>query len=160
YFCDIALLLTLVGLWTESSLLISMCSVGIVFPQILWLVDFGVQLVHRHSGMTSYMFNPELPLFTRSLSFFHGWLPLLLLWMLARLGYDKRALPAWSLLATALVLVSYFFFPAAGTILPNPKIPVNIDYVYGFDDAHPQHWMNQILYIVFWIAALFLIVFV
>ena len=30
YFCDIALLLTLVGIWIDSPLLISMCAVGIV----------------------------------------------------------------------------------------------------------------------------------
>src|SRR5215210_1140983 len=34
YFCDVALILTLVGLWIESPLLISMCAVGIVLPQI------------------------------------------------------------------------------------------------------------------------------
>src|ERR1043166_9029704 len=72
YFCDVALLLTLVGLWTESSLLISMCAVGIVFVQMVWVADFighffGVSLL----GMTDYMFK-DSSLFLRGLSLFHG----------------------------------------------------------------------------------------
>ena len=37
YFCDVALFLTLAGLWLESPLLISMCAVGILLPQMLWV---------------------------------------------------------------------------------------------------------------------------
>jgi hypothetical protein len=160
YFCDIAVFLTLAGMWLENSLLISMCSVGLLLPQTLWLLDFGGQLFgFRGLGMTAYMFDHNLPLFTRGLSLFHGWLPLLLVWLLVRLGYDKRAFPIWSVLAAALVLVSYFFLPPAGAHLANPNTPVNIDYVYGFNDKLPQHWMNQNLYVVLWIAALFLVVF-
>lgn len=35
YFCDVALLLTLVAIWTENALLVSMSSVGILLPQAL-----------------------------------------------------------------------------------------------------------------------------
>jgi hypothetical protein len=161
YFCDVAVFLTLAGMWLESALPISMSSVGILLPQTLWLLDFGGQLLGFHGlGMTAYMFDRNLPLFTRALSLYHGWLPLLLVWLLVRLGYDKRALPAWSAVATALVLISYFFLPPAGAHLPNPNTPVNIDYVYGFNDQAPQHWMNQNLYVVLWIAALCFLVFV
>src|ERR1017187_7893096 len=104
WFCDAALVLTVAGMWLESSLLISMCAVGILLPQCLWLVDFGVYLLGFHFlNLTSYMFDPHLSLFTRGLSLFHGWLPLLLVWLLFRLGYDKRALPAWTVVATGLV---------------------------------------------------------
>src|ERR1039457_6288960 len=37
WFCDAALILTVAGMWLESSLLISMCAVGILLPQCLWL---------------------------------------------------------------------------------------------------------------------------
>ena len=55
YFCDVALFLTLVGLWLDSPLLISMCAVGILAPQALWVLDFvlnvfGVSL-HRHDRL-------------------------------------------------------------------------------------------------------------
>lgn len=156
YFCDVALLLTLAGLWLENSLLISMCAVGILLPQFLWLIDFGGNFLGIHlTGMTNYMFDPNLPIFTRGLSLFHGWLPLLLVWLLACVGYDKRALPAWTGLALLLVLVCYLFMPPAGAHLANPNLPVNINYVFGFDDRHPQHWLNQNLYVVVWLGLLF-----
>ena len=44
YFCDIALVLTLVGLWIDSPLLVSMCAVGIVIPQLVWVFDYAANL--------------------------------------------------------------------------------------------------------------------
>ncbi len=124
WFCDAALILTVAGMWLESSLLISMCAVGILLPQCLWLADFGSNLLGFHFlNLTGYMFDPHLPLFTRGLSLFHGWLPFLLVWLLFRLGYDKRALLAWTGLAAGLVLVCYFFTPPAGAIWPTPTSP-------------------------------------
>jgi hypothetical protein len=160
WFCDAALILTVAGMWLESSLLISMCSVGILLPQCLWLADFGGQLVGIHLlGLTGYMFEPQLPLFTRGLSLFHGWLPLLLVWFLVRLGYDKRALSAWTALAAGLVFVCYFFTPPAGAHLADSNIPINLNYVYGFNDQQPQTWVNQDLYVILWLGLLWLVAF-
>ena len=160
WFCDAALILTVAGMWLESALLISMCAVGILLPQCLWLVDFGVNLLGFHFlNLTGYMFDPHLPLFTRGLSLFHGWLPLLLVWLLFRLGYDKRALPVWTALAATLCIVCYFFTPAAGSHLANPNLPININYLYGFNDQQPQHWVNQNLYVILWLGVLWLAAF-
>jgi hypothetical protein len=160
WFCDAALLLTVAGMWLESSLLISMCSVGILLPQCLWLADFGSNLLGIHLlGLTGYMFQPQLPLFTRGLSLFHGWLPLLLVWLLVRVGYDRRALSAWTALAAGLVSVCYFFTPPAGAHLTNSDIPINLNYVYGFNDQQPQAWVNQNLYVILWLGALWLVAF-
>src|SRR5215207_5400620 len=66
YFCDVALLMALFALWMENSLLASMPTVGILLPQMLWCADFFGGLVGKPiTGMTAYMFNPELTLFTR-----------------------------------------------------------------------------------------------
>ena len=155
WFCDIALLLTWAGIWLESPLLISMSAVGILIPQLLWLIAFGGHLIGFHIlALTDYMFDPNLPIFTRGLSLFHGWLPLLLVWLLSRLGYDTRALPAWAALAMVLIVICYLFTPAAGAQPPNPNTPVNINNIYGFNDHRPQHWMNQNLYVVLWTVAL------
>jgi hypothetical protein len=160
WFCDAALVLTVSGMWLENSLLISMCSVGILLPQCLWLADFGGNLLGFHFlNLTGYMFDSHLPPFTRALSLFHGWLPLLLVWLLFRLGYDKRALSAWTVLAGGLVLICYFFTPPAGAHPANPNIPININYVYGFNDQQPQHWVNQNLYVILWLGALWLVAF-
>ncbi|MDB6057761.1 MAG: hypothetical protein JWO95_1605 [Verrucomicrobiales bacterium] len=158
WFCDAALILTVTGMWMESALLISMCAVGILIPQFLWLLDFGSHLFgFRLFGLTNYMFDSDLPLFTRGLSLFHGWLPLLLLWLLHRLGYDKRAFPAWTALATVLVLSCYWFTPPAGAHLADPNIPINLNCVYGFDNQHPQTWLNQNLYVLGWLGVLWLV---
>lgn len=160
WFCDAALVLTVAGMWLESSLLISTCSVGILIPQSLWLADFGCNFMGLNIlGLTGYMFDRHLALFTRGLSLFHGWLPLLLVWLLRRLGYDKRALPAWTILAAGLMLVCYFFTPPAGARLANPNIPVNLNYVYGFNDLQPQTWVNQNLYVILWFIVLWLVAF-
>ena len=143
YFCDVALLLTLAGLWLESPFLISMQALGIMLMQTLWVVDFlGRLLVGVHlTGITSYMFKPEIPLFVRGLSLFHGWLPFFLLWLLARLGYDRRALSAQSVLAIVAFLICFFLAPTSAALASHPNAAVNINYVFGFDDAHPQTLM-------------------
>src|SRR3989442_6353153 len=66
YFCDTALLLTLISIWTENSLLVSMAAVGILIPQFFWCVDFFCQLLGvRLTGLTSYMFDSNRSLFLR-----------------------------------------------------------------------------------------------
>ena len=78
YFCDVALFLTLVGIWTENKLLISLPTVGILLPQIAWVIDFlGGLFGFPPIGMTDYMFDAIIPMLARGLSLFHGWLPLL-----------------------------------------------------------------------------------
>ena len=155
YFCDVALLLTLVGLWTENRLLVSMSAVGILLPQMLWVVDFVGHFAGLHlTGMTDYMFDGNRSLFLRGLSLFHGWLPFLLFFLVRRLGYDRRAFTRWTLLAWGLCLVCFVAMPPAGAVLSNSKLPVNINYVWGMSDAAPQAWMNPTLYLLVWMTAL------
>jgi hypothetical protein len=160
WFCDAALIFTVVGMWLESPLLVSMCAVGILLPQCLWLADFGGNFLGFHLlGLTGYMFDRHLPLFARGLSLFHGWLPVLLLWLLFRVGYDQRALWAWTTAAAGLGFVCYFFTPPAGAHPANPNIPININYLYGFNNQQPQQWVNQNLYVVLWLGGLWLVAF-
>jgi len=156
YFCDLALFLTLAAMWLENRLFASMAAVGILLPQIvLWCGDFAAHLIGlKFIGMTDYMFDENHSLFLRGLSFFHGWLPFLLWFLVARLGYDRRALFAWTGLAWMAMLTSYFFLPAPGAKLANPLAPVNIDYVYGFSDTAAQTWMPGWAWLVFLMVAL------
>ncbi len=160
YFCDVALLLTLPALWREWSLPASASLVGILLPQLFWMADFLASLTgHPLTGMTAYMFNPAIPLFTRGLSFFHFWLPLFLLWLVYRLGYDRRALVSWTLAAWVLLLVCYFLMPAPPAPADNPALPVNINYVFGPSDSAPQHWLPPLLYLALLMLALPVLVF-
>lgn len=140
YFCDIALILTLIAIWPENALLISACTVGIVVPQAVWVVDFLVGTTgYSLTGMTDYMFDAQHPLFLRALSLFHGWLPFLLIYLVWRIGYDRRAFWTWTGLAWVLLIVCFFFMPPP---TPNPGLtPVNINYVWGLDDTAAQTWV-------------------
>ena len=91
YFCDLALFITFVGIWIESSFLVSMCAVGILAPQAVWVADFVSNIVGSSLiGMTDYMFNHENSLFLRGLSLYHGLLPFLLLYLVWALGFHRR----------------------------------------------------------------------
>ncbi len=160
YFCDVALFLTLAGIWLESGLLCSMAAVGILLPQAVWCVDFVCQFAgHRLTGMTAYMFDSQRSLFLRGLSFFHGWLPFLLVYLVRKLGYDRRGWLGWTALAWGLCLVAYFFLPPAGPEFAGKLIPNNVNYVWGLDDVTPQSWMPAPLYLAFWMTALFAVVY-
>jgi hypothetical protein len=140
YFCDTALILTLFGIWIESPLLVSMCAVGILAPQAVWVIDFLANIVGLpFTGISDYMFNASTSLFLRGLSLFHGWLPFLLVFLVWKLGYDRRALAAWTILAWVLLVICFF-------LMPPPRIdpgltPVNINYVWGMNDNVAQTWV-------------------
>lgn len=145
--------MTVAAMWLESPLLASMAAVGILMPQTLWGLDFLGSLVGRPiTGMTEYMFDKNLSLFARGLSFFHFWLPLLLVWLVWRLGYDRRALVRWTLLAWVLQLVCFFWIPAPPAPADDPNLPVNINYVYGFNETASQTWMSPEAFFVLMIV--------
>jgi hypothetical protein len=144
YFCDIALLMTCVAMWTESALLASACAVGILLPQLLWMIDFVATAMGMPlTGMTGYMFQDAIPLFARFLSFFHFWLPIVLLWLVLRLGYDRRGLWLWWVVAWLAMWVSYLFLPMPPAPVREPGLPVNVNYVFGINDSGPQTWMPK-----------------
>ena len=101
WFSDVALLATTAALWLESALLASMMTLVIALPETGWNVDFfgriatGRQLL----GLSGYMFDARTPRWLRALSLFHVVLPLVLLALVVRLGYDRRARLFQTLLA-------------------------------------------------------------
>jgi hypothetical protein len=124
WFSDIALLALVPALWLENALLVSMLAISVVFLEALWNIDFFFQLATGKSliGLSAYMFDPKIPLFIRGLSCFHIALPLLLLWTLHRLGYDHRAFVWQTVVALAVLPLSYLVTNAQE----------NVNWVYGF----------------------------
>jgi hypothetical protein len=105
------------------------------------------------------MLDPSIPLFLRALSLFHGWLPFVLLWLVLRLGYDRRALGVQSAVAIVVLLISYFFAPAPPPSAGHPNWAVNINYVYGLDDRHPQTMMASSLWLLFMMAVTVIVIY-
>ena len=139
WFSDIALLALVPALWMENVLLVSMMAVSIIFFEALWNCDFFFRLATGKSliGLSAYMFDPKIPLFIRGLSCFHIVLPLLLLWMLHRLGYDHRALIWQTIVAIVVLPLSY--------LMSNPQ--ENVNWVYGFGE-NPQKVLPAPLFVL------------
>lgn len=139
WFSDIALIATVPALWLEDSLLASMMLVGVLLPELLWNAAFSVRLAtgKRLFGLTDYMFDPTKPLYLRAISLFHVFLPLLLLWMVAQLGYDPDALIGQTLLAWVVLPLSYR--------LADPKVE-NLNWVFGWT-ARPQTRIPPLAYL-------------
>ena len=98
--------------------------------------------------MTAYMFDEGIPPFSRGLSLFHGWLPFLLVYLIWRIGYDRRALRSWTGVSWVLLPICFFLMPPPAA---NPGLtPVNINYVWGLSDNVPQTWVSPGV----WVAGL------
>jgi hypothetical protein len=150
WFSDIALLVTVPALWLESPLLASMMALGVALPELAWNVDFFVRLTTGASllGLSAYMFDRGLPLFLRALSLFHVGLPVILIWMVHRLGYDPNALLAQTLLAAVVLPLSYLF--------SDPHR--NVNWVYGFGEK-PQTRVAKLWFLAFLILMFPLVIY-
>ena len=138
WFSDVALLATVPGLWAESPLIVSAMTVAVGLPEILWNIDFLARLLTGRAplGMAAYMFDQRLPRYLRGLSLFHVALPVLLVWSVARLGYDPRALLAQTVSGTLLMILSY--------ALTSPT--ENINWVFG-PGSKPQRRLPPLVYV-------------
>jgi hypothetical protein len=138
WFSDIALIVTVPALWMESSLLASMMAVGMLLPELFWNLSFFIRLITRKrlGGLTDYMFDPKRPLYLRALSLFHVFLPPLLVWMVARLGYAPAAFRSQTFLAWVVLLLCYW--------LTDPQ--ENINSVFG-PGAKPQKRLHSLAYL-------------
>jgi hypothetical protein len=137
---DIALLATMVALWRESRWLASMMAVAVLLPELVWNLDFFARLLAGRDLLgldaTGYMFEPRRSPWVRGLSLFHVFLPLLLLWLVQRLGHHPRAWLATSALCWLVLPLSYLFTDPAR----------NINWVFGWSGT-PQTWLPGPVYL-------------
>jgi hypothetical protein len=115
HLCDIAVILTCVGLWRGGSLLISTQALSSIVPALFWDLDFAWRLFNgKHLiGGTEYMWDARFPLGVRLLSLFHVAWPVLLIWALARVKYDRHALPLQTAFAVVVLGLSRCLPPEA-----------------------------------------------
>jgi hypothetical protein len=130
HLCDVAVILTFVGIWWANPLLLSSQAVGSVAAGFFWILDVGWRLTTGRFlvGGTEYMWDTRYPLWVRLLSTFHVGLPLVLLWTLRKVGYDRRALGLQAAIAAVLLVVSRFL-----------SAELNMNYAYR-DPAFHRAW--------------------
>jgi hypothetical protein len=150
WLCDVANFVLLVAIWRESPLLISSQGVAVLLVQLIWWIDFFTRLLlgFHPVGGTEYMFDPSEPFLGKGLSLFHIWSPLLLLWLLARLGYDRRG---WKLQSALGLLI----FPLSFLL---PTREQNVNWVwepFGLE----QVWLPPLAYLAVVMMAAPLVIF-
>ena len=139
WLCDLASFLILIALWTESRLLISAQLLAVFVVGVFWVVDVGTALligVHPIGG-TEYMFNAEMPLLFRLLSLFHLILPLIAIYAVCKLGYDRRGLRLQ-------VVLTWIVLPLS-LALTDPER--NINWVQG-PFGQPQDVLDPLVYLL------------
>jgi len=114
HLCDIAVILTCIGLWSNNALLISSQAVSSLVIDAVWALDAGSAffLGHHLIGGTEYLFDARYPLWVRLLSLFHILMPPLLLWALYWVGYEEEGFTAQCLIACFAFIGARFASPA------------------------------------------------
>jgi hypothetical protein len=127
-----------------------MMAVGVLIPELVWNFDFFARLLfgRKPVGLSDYMFDGTRPLYLRLLSLFHVVLPLLLLWLVDRLGFVQDAWIAQTTLAWVVLPATF--------VLTDPDR--NINWVFG-PGGEPQRAIPPKLYLALLMAAFPLLVF-
>ena len=118
FLCNIGVILTAFGLILRNRLLISSQAVAAPIIALVWLADAGWRLASGDFlfGGTRYMWDDAYPLFTRLLSLYHVFWPLLLAWVLRRTGYDRRGWAVQAGIAALAMAAGRWLGPATENI--------------------------------------------
>jgi hypothetical protein len=150
HLCDIAVILTCVGVWTNSALLISSQAVGSLLVDTTWALDAGARFFFGRQlfGGTEYLFDAHYPLWIRLLTLFHLAMPPLLLWGISRTGYDRRGWALQSAIALPAFIAARFTPPAA-----------NINYAFADPFIHRAWGPAPIHVVISWLFMVFVVYF-
>jgi hypothetical protein len=121
---NIGLIGTVAALVLEQRLLASMMLVLTLVPDgVAWTSDLVVALATGWHPLdaTGYMFDETIPVRVRVMAIYHPVMAVVLVWLVARLGYDRRAMPYAAALASCVFVVTY--------AVTHPER--NVNWVYG-----------------------------
>ncbi len=148
HLCDVAVILTCIGMWTNNALLIASQAVGALIVDIAWALDAGSVLLLRRPlfGGNEFLLDAHYPLWVRLLTIFHLIMPALLLWGLFRLGYDRRGWALQCAIALPVFILARFTSPAR-----------NIDFAFA-DPFFRRAWGPAPIYVFFaWLFMVFVV---
>jgi hypothetical protein len=149
WFSDIALFALAIAMWTGNRLLYSMMAVGVLPLELIWTID--ILTMGELLGLAAYMFDEQYPLWLRALSLFHLPVLAILIWMLFRQGYDRRAFWPQTILAWIVLPLSWW--------LTEPGGPAgNVNWVHGFG-PDGQELLPPLAYLFAYMALLPLLVY-
>src|SRR5271165_5801617 len=156
HLCDVAVILSFVGIWLANTLLLSSQAVSSLAAGFFWILDVGSRLATGRFliGGTDYMWDTRYPLWVRLLSTFHIGLPLILLSTLRKVGYDRRALALQSAIA-AILLMAGRFLPADANMNYAYRDPV-FHRAWGVAPAHLAFTLIVLVVVIYWPTHLFL----
>lgn len=141
WLCNAAQFLLLYAVWREDRLIVSSQAGVVVLIGVIWTADLLLALLlggRSLTGITGYMFDPTLPLLARSVSLFHVGLPIFVLWLGLRLGYDHRGWWLQCLLAATLLI--------GGFLLTDPVRNVNYAVApFNREQVWLPHWLYLVL---------------
>ncbi len=151
WLCNLANFLILAALWTEHRRLMSMQLLSVLLVGTAWALDVATALVAgvHPIGGTEYMFDAGNPAVTRALSLYHLILPIVAVFAISRLGYDRQAIVWQTLLTWLLIPLTYVF--------TDPEH--NINWVHGpfgqpLDDVNPLLYLAGLMLV--WPLAIYL----
>jgi hypothetical protein len=113
HFSDAAILLTCLGLWTHSALLLSSQATGMLVASAEWCLEVCFRAVAGHGlfGGTEYLWNSSVPLWVRLLTFYHLLLEVVLIYAISKTGYDRRGLALQAGITAMLMVLSRWLAP-------------------------------------------------
>lgn len=151
WLCNIAQFIVLYSLWTGHRLLLSSQAGTVVFVGLFWTPDFLLGAVSggAWANFTGYMFTPDIPLLARGASLYHIFMPVLVIWAVQRLGYDRRGPWLQTVLALA-VLPATRLFTEPERNINWLTAPLGIEQVWMPDTAFVAVMMLLYPLLLFW----------
>ena len=112
WLCNIAQFIILYAIWRGDRLLFSSQAGVVILVGLVWAIDFTIAIAlggRSPTGFTAYMFDDDYSLLTRVVSLYHVGLPVFVIRLLPRMGYDDRGPWLQSAIGVLGILGSWLF---------------------------------------------------
>ncbi len=145
WLCEIGNILLLPAIWTESALLVSALLVGLMLVDLAWSVDLLMALLtgSHPFGATYNMFDTEIPMLVRIGSLYHLVVPVLLVFAVRRLGFDRRGILLQTAITAGTLTMSFLWTSPSS----------NVNWVWGPGFTTPQNTFSPVAYLFFCMVA-------
>ncbi|HKW88944.1 MAG TPA: hypothetical protein VJN21_09325 [Candidatus Acidoferrales bacterium] len=112
--CNLAIILSCLAIWRNNSLLLASQAVASVLGDALWDLDVSWNFFSGHHVFrgTEYMWDAHYALWVRLISLYHFVWPVILIWSVKRVGYDRRGLALQAGIGAAAILAGRLANPA------------------------------------------------